>query len=352
MKDSTGPQWRKARMRIGYYIPPEQQRVGGLDLAIRGLQQGLSSPEFSITIEPEVLQNQDLIHFHGIWQPRFLGLAKFCQRARIPYVVSPHGMLEPWAWRHKWWKKWPYFFLFERSFLNAAAGILATSAIEKTHLEEHRLTPPITAIDLRLNEDRGPNYIEARSALGWPDEEFILLYLSRIHPKKGLHLLLAALAELTGRPPALRLVIVGDGDASYLADLQTFISKNKSHLPRIDFLGPVWGAEKWKYLEAADLFCLPTFSENFGLAVLEACQVGTPVLTTNATPWGPFLARHGLPLAEPSVESICDTLAKTFAEGKMPFPERAALAKATHDRFGGSQVSDAYANYYTSLVGI
>jgi glycosyltransferase involved in cell wall biosynthesis len=339
-------------MRIGYYIPPEQQRVGGLDLAIRSLQQGLNRPEFDVVIEPKTVLGQDLIHFHGIWQPRFLAVARACKEAQIPYVVSPHGMLEPWAWHHKWWKKWPYFFLLERPFLNSAAGILATSCLEKTHLERHHLVPSVTAIDLRLNEDRGPNYAKARSELGWKDEEFVLLYLSRIHPKKGLHLLLAALAGLISRPATLRLVIVGDGEPSYLSELQAFIAKNKARLPRIDFLGPVWGPEKWKYLEGADWFCLPTYSENFGLAILEACQVGTPVLTTSATPWGPFLANHHLPVAEPSLDSISHTLAKVLGQGKLPSQNRAALAEATHLRFSGSQISESYIDYYTSLLTI
>src|SRR5207248_11540510 len=79
---------------------------------------------------------QEVVHFHGLWQPAFPRLAAHCRRRRVPYVVSPHGMLEPWAWRHKWWKKWPYFFVVERRFLQNANRLVATSQIEAHTLKK------------------------------------------------------------------------------------------------------------------------------------------------------------------------------------------------------------------------
>src|SRR5580704_12565200 len=115
-------------MKVGFYAPPAHQRLGGLDQAILSLQQHL---DCSVELEPKDPSACDIIHFHGLWQPRFRALALRCESESIPYVVSPHGMLEPWAWRHKWWKKWPYFLLAERRFLNGAHSILATSQIEE-----------------------------------------------------------------------------------------------------------------------------------------------------------------------------------------------------------------------------
>lgn len=346
-------------MRIAFYIPSEKQRVGGLDLAIRTLQGALTESGSEIAIEPVNFTGFDIVHFHGLWQRQFPKLACSCRRRGIPYVVSPHGMLEPWAWRHKWWKKWPYFFLLERAFLDSAAGLLAASATERQHLERFRFRPTITEISyvpptspfsLGLPKEIDLNYRGARRLLNWSDQEFVLLFLSRIHPKKGLHLLLSALIGLGESVPGLRLVVVGDGESAYLSRLHRFIKQNSEHLPPVEFLGSIWGDAKWKYFQAADLFCLPTYSENFGLAILESCQVGTPVLTTTGTPWTKFLTSHGFPVAEPKPSSVAAALKEHLALAKMPLEKRLALAESTHRQFSWASISQSYLNFYRTIA--
>jgi glycosyltransferase involved in cell wall biosynthesis len=337
-------------MRIRFYIPPESQRVGGLDLAIRTLLNALQENGLDVATEPFSIAEADLVHFHGIWQPRFFQIAKQCRAANIPYVVSPHGMLEPWAWRHKWWKKWAYFLLRERLFLKNASGLLATSSLEKCHLSKFRLGIHIGDIGFGLPEKIGPGYAKARKILGWRNDEFILLYLSRIHPKKGLHLLLEALRRLGLHDSSLRLVIVGDGDSKYFSQVKKFAQTNAQELPTIQFEGPIWDARKWVYLQGADLFCLPTYSENFGLAILEACQVGTPVLTTTATPWTPFLVQHRLPVAEPDLESLCSALTQNLAAGKRSEADRKSLATAARTEFDWTSISQKYSTFYQGVL--
>ena len=104
-------------MRIGFYIPPEKQRVGGLDLAIFTLRDALAAFGGEVSIDPVTPAGFDVIHFHGLWQPRFLTLARDCQRFKVPFVVSPHGMLEPWAYRLYRIPKSQ-----DRSFLNRSEG--------------------------------------------------------------------------------------------------------------------------------------------------------------------------------------------------------------------------------------
>src|SRR4029434_11266956 len=111
-------------------------------------------------------------------------------------------------------------------------------------------------------------------------------------------LLLDALAT-TELPPETRLVIVGGGEPAYVHSLRSAANSLATRLPRIDWIGEIWGDARWPYLQGADLFCLPSHSENFGLTLLEACQVGTPVLTTTATPWGEWLRSDLVFIAEP-----------------------------------------------------
>jgi glycosyltransferase involved in cell wall biosynthesis len=337
-------------LRLAFFVPPPDQRVGGLDLAINTLGDALRSNGLTVEIDPARIGDFDVVHFHGLWQPRFLSISKRCRRSRKPYVVSPHGMLEPWAWRHRRWKKWPYFLLVERRFLNGAAAILATSEIEEEHLQQFRFGPSLTTIPLGLAGNFDECYWQTRRELGWSDKEFVLLYLSRIHPKKGLHLLLSALASLAVDRSHHRLIIVGDGPREYLNTLHHFANAHRDSLPRIDWLGPIWGDTKWKYLQAADLFCLPTQSENFGLAILESCQVGTPVLTTSETPWKAFLEACGFPVALPTLSSVKDTLSEFLRGGPIGPDKRKRLAQQTHAEYDWDKVSPRYLAFYSRIT--
>lgn len=337
-------------MRIGYFIPPAPLRAGGLDLAIGSLARELPPAGLEILVEPGTLDGLDAVHLHGLWQPRFFRLANECRTRGLRYVVSPHGMLEPWAWRHRWWKKWPYFYLRERSVLNRAGALLATSGIEARNLQRFRFRPSVVTLPLGISSLARDDYEDARASLNWGRHEFVLLYLSRLHPKKGLHLLLAALTGLGLDRRVYRLVVVGDGPEAYTRRLKRMAKAKQAQLPRIDWLPAIWDDRKWRYLQGADLFCLPTHSENFGLAILEACQAGTPVLTTRETPWVEFLGRHGLPVAEPAVASIRDCLARILRTGKIPLARRACLASATHREFGWDHLRAAYGRLYEAAA--
>ena len=335
-------------MKVAFYTPPASQRTGGLDLAIDNLYRQLQTDECTVSLDPLDPAAFDLVHFHGLWQPRFRSLAKRCLASSVPYVVSPHGMLEPWAWQHRWWKKWPYYFFFESGFLAHAAGLLATSEMEKNNLARFRSLPPVDVIPLGMTSDHGPNYPAARNQLGWTDDEFILLFLSRIHPKKGLHVLLEAIRRLSLSEKKVRLIVVGDGPKDYLRKLRQFVHHHELRLPAVTFTGPVWGPDKWTFLQGADLFCLPTFSENFGLAILEACQVGTPVLTTVHTPWEIFLRDRGFPVVQPVVDQLHGALAYFLNRGKVTSTVRGDLAEDIRRSFGLALVADRFRKYYCS----
>lgn len=335
-------------MKVAFYSPPALQRTGGLDLAIDNLYRHLQTDECTVSQDPIDPTAFDLVHFHGLWQPRFRSLARRCLASSVPYVVSPHGMLEPWAWRHRWWKKWPYYFFFESGFLSQAAGLLATSEMEKNNLARFHSLPRVDVIPLGMTSDHGPNYPSARRQLGWTSDEFVLLFLSRVHPKKGLHVLLEALRRLSLSDDKVRLIVVGDGPKNYLRKLRKFVQNHALRLPAVTFIGPVWGPEKWTLLQGADLFCLPTFSENFGLAILEACQVGTPVLTTIHTPWEIFLRDRGFPVVHAVVDELRTALVYFLNRGKITAEERQHLAEDIRQNFALQLVADRFQKYYRS----
>ncbi len=336
-------------MKVLFFTPPAGQRIGGLDAAINGLRGALERRGIEVGDELPPTGGDCVAHFHGLWQPPHARLARECRARGIPYVVSPHGMLEPWAWRHKRWKKWPYFYLFEKRHLTGACAVLATAEQEAGRLRSFLPGQRLETLPLGLTGGAKPDYHRARGQLGWAEGERVLLFLSRIHMKKGLDLLLRALATME-LPAATRLVIVGAGEPGYVAELQRFAKEHAGALPRLDWVGAVWGEERWPYFQGADLFCLPTHSENFGLAVLEACQVGTPALTTVETPWAAELADGRGFICPPNAKDVRRELARFFASECWTQDARAALAEWAWARFDWAGLAERYAAFYRTLL--
>ena len=339
-------------MNIHFFTPPPAQRAGGLEAAIRNLREALVTS--GVTVDgalPEILDGHHLAHFHGLWQPAHATLARACRQRGIAYVVSPHGMLEPWAWRHKWWKKWPYFQLVERANLRRAALLLATSELEAARIRQMLPGAGVVCVPLGMTSEIGPDYDRARTALGWKTGERVLLFLSRLHLKKGLDLLLRALAEtdIPARENS-RLVIVGGGDPGYVGKLRALARELGARLPRVEWAGEVWGEDRWKYFQGADLFCLPTHSENFGLAVLEACQVGTPVLTTTGTPWKDWLGGGRGYIADPTVPSLKAALSQFVRSPAAEIPDRTRLAAWTRENFSWKNLAPRYLAAYRAAL--
>ena len=352
-------------MKIHFFEPPAVQKVGGLDAAIQSMRTALQALGHEVSINSDAIAfgENTRVHFHGLWQRNFPALARECARLGVPYVVSPHGMLEPWARRTKWWKKWPYFQLVEKRWVAGAACVLATAKPEADRLARFFPHTRIDSLPLGLTADKRPDYASARARLGWNADETVLLFLSRIHEKKGLDLLLSALTECEADTPVrtetprtgvsasrTRLVIIGpEEQPEYAARCRDFIARNATRLPRTDWIGPVWGEDRWSYFQGADLFCLPTHSENFGLAVLEACQVGTPALTTTETPWADTLGSGRGFIARPETADIRAQLARFFATPRQDETERTALAEWAWKNFDWPELAPRYAAMYSSL---
>ena len=340
-------------MKIRFFEPPPEQKVGGLNAAIDSLRIALEKlgHEVRINGDAPARGGTDAVHFHGLWQRNFSALAAACRREGIPYVVSPHGMLEPWARRQKWWKKWPYFHLVEKRWIAGATCVLATAEPEAARLRGIFPRSRVESLPLGLTADKRPDHAAARARLGWNAKETVLLFLSRIHEKKGLDLLLSALAELHGTlPGAARLVIVGSEEQpGYAARCREFIAQNSARLPRTDWIGAVWGEDRWSYFQGADLFCLPTHSENFGLAVLEACQVGTPALTTTETPWADTLGSGRGFIARPDTADIRAQLARFFSKPRSSAEDRASLAAWAWENYDWAKLAPRYAAMYAAL---
>lgn len=248
-------------------------------------------------------QGIDIVHDHGLWLPSNHHSATVAKRAGLPLVVSARGMLEPWALAFRRWKKRIAWTLYQRSDLATAAVIHATSPAEAEAVRATGVGAPVAVI---------PNGTDAPDPLPPRDLGPVrrALFLSRVHPKKGLPLLVEAWARV--RPEGWELAIAGPDENGHRAHVESLVQQAGLD-DAIHFLGPVADAGKWAVYRTASLFVLPTHSENFGLVVAEALAAGVPALTTTGAPWRVLETEACGWWTEPTVDSISDALRQATA---------------------------------------
>jgi glycosyltransferase involved in cell wall biosynthesis len=342
-------------LKVLFVEPPPERRIGGIETALKGLAAALPVAGVevtrAVTADARQIASADVVHFHGLWEPDHLHARRACARGRKPFLVSPHGMLEDWAFRHRGWKKRPYFYFAERPSIRRAGAVLATSEEEAVTLRRWFPARSVPVLPLGGEVVAVTEHGAARRKLGWADNEFVLLFLSRCHEKKGLHLLIASLPEAARESAApVHLVIVGEGEPAYVAPLQRTTADWAGRV-HATWVGACWTPTKWDYLSGADLMCLPSFSENFGLAVLESLFAGTPVLTTPGTPWGSL--RESLPvrLAAPAEPALVSALRDAIAAPRATPEERTRTREMAVTRFDWRALAPRYADLYRQLTG-
>jgi len=218
----------------------------------------------------------DVVHVHAVFNHSSVAAARACRRARVPYVIRPLGTLDPWSMTQKSLRKRVFWQVAGKGMLQGAAAVHYTSEAEK--LSTERLTG--------LNHGRVvPLGIETTSATSreklvqyFPSlaQDPYVLVLSRLHPKKGLDVLIEAFLALTPQLSGWSLVLAGDGPAEFVSQLKS----KASQCERILFAGWVDGERKNALLGCASLLALPSHQENFGLCVMEALSQSVPVLVS------------------------------------------------------------------------
>jgi glycosyltransferase involved in cell wall biosynthesis len=225
----------------------------------------------------------DVIHGHSLWMMPNIYPGPAARRAGCKLVISPRGTLESWAWQRSRWRKHLVWRMGQHSTVLAAHLLHATAVSEYESIRARGLTQPVAVI---------PNGVEIPSEVSLRRETGArsLLYLSRIHPKKQVDRLLRVWSRIEPGCRDWRLVIAGPLSASYAVSMLRLA--HELGLQRVEFPGELVGQTKWQALAAADIFVLPTRSENFGLAIAESLAAGTPVVTTHGAPWSGLVQRR------------------------------------------------------------
>lgn len=308
------------------------------DLDVQTVVQTRATEAWQSKLMEYCIVNSDrriLLHDHGQWLPCNRASARVQREKKVARVVTPRGMLSPWAMQHKRWKKKIAWHLFAKRDISQASMVHATSDLEANELRQLGVTAPIVVIPNGVESRPRPNCDRSKSKT--------VLFMSRIHEKKGVAELVAAWRRINDRE--WMLTIAGPDESNMIADL------NLSASDRIEFVGEVSGADKWQLLESASVFVLPTHSENFGLVIAEALMAGTPVITTHGAPWQILEEHHAgwwIPMSVNSVEQTLRTAINT------PLPQLAEMGLRGHDlvveRFGWPQIGQQMLEVYRSLL--
>jgi glycosyltransferase involved in cell wall biosynthesis len=314
----------------------------------------------------------DLAHLQALWMYPSIATRHWARRHRKPYVVTPNGMLEPWALRNSRWKKRLAAFFYENRTLHDAACLQANTTKELNDIRAFGLRNPVAivpnGIDLpdleesweqeEGNREQSTNKGKYRKAQS-PTSDFrtpksgskVLLFLARIHPKKELAELLEAWSSLRSRWADWRLEIVGWDDGGHEIGLRA-----KCHWLGLDssvsWPGPQFGKQFPAAYQRASAFILPSFSEGLPMAVLAAWAYGKPVLMTRQCnlPEG-FTAQAALEIA-PSVDSIAEGITRIM---EMPDEELAAMGRRgrrlVEEQFTWPQVAATVLSVYEWVLG-
>jgi glycosyltransferase involved in cell wall biosynthesis len=233
------------------------------------------------------VKNYDVVIIDGLWMFHVWG-GYICRMKNVPYFVYSHGMLDPYfnQDRLKYLKKLPFWFLVERNVLQLARSVIYTCEEEKilaqnsfplfkakSSIVSLGIKTPTEKKEVLTNAflDEYPQFINKKFGL----------FLSRIHPKKGIDLLIKAIAELDDELPSEFIIaIAGTGDDEYIQNLQN-LAETLNITKRFQWLGMISGNVKWGAFSAAGFFILPSHQENFGIVVAEALAVGTPALISD-----------------------------------------------------------------------
>ncbi len=239
------------------------------------------------------IRDYDVIHCHGLWH--FGTLAPFLLDRTVAKVITIHGVLDRWVYAHNTWKKRLIDTLAQKAYLRRADLVQINNTDERADVL-HYLGEPHPNLVIIPNGVRMSDFAhlppkgQFRATFGLPADQKLILFMSRLNAKKGLDLLLPAFRDYVRQRPGAVLVLAG-GDDGYEAEARQFIEQHGLG-DAVRMVGMLTGDDKRAALADADLFTLPSYSEGFSMAVLEAMAAGTPTLVSNRVGFGDAIRQH------------------------------------------------------------
>ena len=267
----------------GDEIDSNQLKKGGNN--VRALSY-IGPPKYGLFTElfqpiPNELGKFDIIHQHGIWMPISIYSNRIKSKNNIPFIIQPHGYLEPYSRNLSKYKKMIALWFYERQNIKTSSVILACSEKEAENLKTIFTDASIAIIPNGVSDD----LLSLPSNKVGRKRKKRMLFLSQIIPVKGLERFLKVLSRIDSKLfSGWEIIIAGYDDGTYTNRLKE-LSYQLGLREFVQFVGPQLGKAKLEIIDNSDVFILPSFSENFGIVVAEALARGIPVITTKGAPW-------------------------------------------------------------------
>ena len=304
----------------------------------------------------EVVQRvePDIVHLHGIWSMALHRCAVACMRLGIKYVIAPRGMLEPWSLQQKWLKKRIARFLYQDRDLKCAAALHATAESEAEQFRKLGFKNPIIVSPNGVNVPKYFSRVERVERV----EKRRVLFVSRMHPKKGV----MELVEAWGKSVKEKVKSEGDWVCELVYTVngefeKEYESRVKARVKKLGlgdqfiFTGALDDEAKWKSYGRSNLFVLPTYSENFGIVVAEALWAGVPVITTRGTPWKDLEEHKCGWWIDIGVESLADALAVAMSHDDAQLREMGARGRSlVEEKYTWDAVVNAMVKGYEEVL--
>lgn len=367
--DVCGVEDKNIRVKVIHYIPSLSRRLGGVATYIQLLANELGKVcDLYVVTRPSdnplELKNCDtiliprdkksfirewnkvlddvkpnLVHINGIWQKDTWWIQKEALKRNIKTYITPHGMLDPWIIQHNHWKKVIAMFLYEKKALRSAINLIATANQERDNILKLNVTSQEVPM---IPNGIDVSCIEIKS--DWTIRKKIL-FVSRIHEKKGIELLIDTALTISDYLRDYEILIAGEGDPIYVEELK---AKAEQSCLMVKFLGGVYGDAKWQLYRDADFFVLPTNSENFGYVIAEALASGIPVITTKGTPWEAIETNNCGKWIDRTKENLCNAMLEMISKKTLELESMGRRGrKLIEEVFSAKAMADALMKVYT-----
>lgn len=298
------------------------------------------------------LDEYDIVIIHGIWTYFSWMGARICQNKKIPYLFFVHGSLDPWAIKHHWFKKKPYWHLVEKTNLRKSSGIIALSEDEAAQVGNLKIKKPIyiakNGLLFPVQHENDPNKILKNLIPGLEDRPFVL-FISRIHPKKGIDILLQAWEKIIIEHPDWRLVLAGPDESGYIKQIIHKI--HQYNISQSIFLpGLVEREFKAALLQKARIFVLSSYSEGVPGSVIEAMAYGQPVVITTGCHLPEVVEYQAGIIVEPEYISVANALLKLIGDPILCQQMGKNAEQLAYQTFDEQKVAVGFVNFCQKIL--
>lgn len=296
------------------------------------------------------ITDYDIIHVHAIFSYASTIAMAIARIKNVPYINRPLGQLCEWSLQQSKLRKQIYLNIIERSNLLHSQSLHFTAEQEREEFHQLGLNIPnfVLPHGVHIPEPIPDAQDKLRQILQIPHQIPIILFMSRIHPKKGLEYLIPALSKF--QDSNFAFVIAGNGESDYMNQIQDLLEKHRIS-DRTHLVGFVNGETKNLYLQGADLFVLTSHSENFGIAVIESLAAGTPVLITNGVAISPMVKEQDLGyVAQLDSEAIASTIQEFFEHPQVAKQKGDRAQQYIAEHYSWAKIAHSLINIYAKYA--